>query len=68
MLEEEFETRPTDPLSNAIFIIVDIYIINLGYLENRPLHFMELLDSGTKEFNKILVGLNIATVIPETND
>lgn len=44
-----------------------MYVINLGYLKDGPLRFIELLDGGIKEFNKILVGLNIATVIPETN-
>ena len=59
---------PADPLSNATLIIIGMYVINLGYLKDRPPYFTELLDGGTKESNWILVRLNTAVVIPKTDD
>lgn len=58
----------TDPLSNATFIMVDIHVINLGYLKKGSLRFTKLSNSGTEESNKMLVGLDIAAVISETDD
>ncbi len=68
MLGEEFETWPADSLPNMTLIIVGMHIPNLGYLEDGLPHFMELPDSGTEELNRMLVGLNTAVVIPETDD
>ena len=68
MFRKEFETWPADFLSNATLIIIGIHVTNLGYLQNKPPHFMELFDSNTKESNKILVRLDIAAIIPETNN
>lgn len=49
-------------------ITIGIYITNLGYLEDGSPYFIELLDSDTKESNRMLIGLDIATVILETDD
>ncbi len=43
-------------------------IINLGYLEDRPLHFTKLLDGGIEESNRILVRLDRTLIIPQTNN
>ncbi len=53
--------------TDVILVIVDIHIINLDYLKNRSPHFIELLDGSTEELNKMLVGLDTRTVIPENN-
>ncbi len=68
MLGEEFKTWPADPLPDTILITVGIHVTNLGYLEDRPPHFTELLDGSTKESNKMLVRLDIAAIIPETDN
>ncbi len=49
-------------------ITVGMDVTNLGYLRDGPPHFTKLPDSGTKESNRMLIGLNTAAVIPETND
>lgn len=46
-------------------VIVDMHVINLGYLEDRPPCFMKLPDGGTKELSRMLVRLDTITVIPE---
>lgn len=43
-----------------------MHVPNLGYLENKSLRFIEFLNSGTEESNKILVRLHTAAVIPKT--
>ena len=68
MLKEEFETWPADLLSNATLITVSMHVTNLGYLKNGPLRFTELPDGGIKKSNRMLVGLDIAVVIPETDN
>lgn len=67
MLGEEFNTWSANPFSDMIFVIVSIYVINLGYLEDRCSRFMELSDGSTKESNKMLVGLDTVAVISNTN-
>ena len=67
MLEEEFEIWLVDLLLNTILVIVGMHIINQSFLEDRSSYFTELLDSNTKELNKMLVELDIATVILEIN-
>ncbi len=68
MFREEFETWPANPHSDAPLITFGIHVINLGYLEDGPPCFTELPDSGTEESNRMLVGLDTAAVIPETDD
>ncbi len=68
MLREEFETWPVDPLPDTTLIIVGMHVTKLGYLEDGPPCFTELPDGGTEESNRMLVGLDTAAVIPETND
>ena len=68
MLKEEFETWPADLFPNATLITVGMHVTNLGYLKNRSLHFTESLDSNTEELNKILVRLDTAIVILETDN
>lgn len=64
----EFKTWSANLFSNGTFITISIYIINLGYWENRPSCFTEFPDCGIKESNRIWVGLDIATIIPKTNN
>ncbi len=45
-----------------------MYVTNLGYLKNGPLCFIKLPNGGMEESNRILVGLDIAAIIPKTND
>ncbi len=68
MLGEEFETWPADPLPDTTLITVGMHITNLGYLEDGPPCFTELPDGGTEELNRMLVGLDTAAIIPETDD
>lgn len=68
MLEKKFEMWPADLFSDTTFVIVDMYVINLGYLKDRFSYFIELLDNSIQESNRILVGLNTTTDIPETNN
>lgn len=68
MLRKEFKTWPANPLPNTILITVDIYVINLGYLKDRPSCFMKFLNSSIEKSDRILVKLNIAAVIPETDN
>lgn len=68
MLGAKFETWPADSPSEAIFVKVGMYVTNLGYLEERSPCFTELPDRNTEESNRILIGLDIVAVIPETND
>lgn len=68
MLGEEFETWPANIFSDPTLITVVMHITNLGYLKDRLLHFTEFLDDGTEKLNRILVGLNIAAVILETDN
>lgn len=59
---------PIDPLLDAILSIVGMHITNLDYLKDGPPHFMKLSDSDTEKINKMLVELNIAIIISETNN
>lgn len=45
-----------------------MHFTNLDYLNDGSLHFTELPDGGMKESNKMLIGLNIVTIIPETDN
>lgn len=65
MLEEEFKTWPADAIPDAILLILGIYVINLGYLEDRSPRVIELLDDGTEGLN---FGLDHATAIPDNNN
>lgn len=51
-----------------ILIIVSIHITNPGYLEDRPPYCMKLPEDDTEESNRVLVGLDIAAIIPKTDD
>lgn len=68
MLGKEFETWPIDSFPNMTLIIVSILVTNLDYLENGSLCFTKLSDGNMKESNRILVGLDIPTIIQKTND
>ena len=45
-----------------------MHVINLGYLENGLFCFIELSNGNTNKSNKMLIGLNIATIISKTNN
>ncbi len=45
-----------------------MYIINLSYLKDGLLYFTEFSEGNINELNKMLVGLDIATVISETDN
>lgn len=68
ILEKEFKTWSADPLSNAILITIGMHVANLGYLEDGSPYFIELPDSNMKKSNRMLVGLDTAAIIPETDD
>ncbi len=68
MLGEEFKTWPADPLPDATLITVGMHVTNLSYLEDGPPCFTQLPDGGMEESNRILVGVDTAAVIPETNN
>ena len=68
MLRQEFEMWLVGPLSNTTLIIICIYVIKLSYIEDRFSYFTKLSDSGMEELNRILVGLDIAAVILETDN
>lgn len=67
MLRQEFKTWPADHLPDARFVIVGMHVTNLSYLEDKPSYFTELSESDMEESNKMLVGLDTASVIPETD-
>lgn len=68
MIRKKFKIWLADPLFNATRVIVGIYVTNLGYLKDKPLYFTELLDGNIEELNKMLIELDTAIVIPETNN
>lgn len=68
MLREKFETWLADFFSNTILVLIGIYVINLGYLEDGSRYIIKLLDSSIKESNRILVELDIVTIIPKINN
>lgn len=68
MLGEEFKTWSADPFLNATYVTMSMHITNLGCLENGSSCFTELLDGVMEKLNRMLVGLNIAVVISETNN
>lgn len=68
ILEEEFEMWPANLFPNVAFTMVGMHVTNPDYLEERPLCFTELLDSGIEKSNRILVRLDKAAVIPETDN
>ena len=45
-----------------------MHITNLGYLENRSSHFIELSNGNTEELNRILIRLDITAIISETGN
>ena len=63
MFRKLFKMWLADLFLDAILITIGIYIINLGYLEDRSLYFTELPNDGTEELNRILVWLDIVAVI-----
>lgn len=67
MLDKEFEMWPADPISNMIFVTLEIYVTNLGYLKDELFCIIELPDSNTKESNMV-EGLDKAATIPNNND
>ena len=68
MLKEEFKMWPVDLLPDAILITVGIYIINLGYLEDKFPCFIEFSDGNIDKLNRMLVGLDTTAIIPETDN
>lgn len=68
MLRKEFEMWPVDPISNTTLFLIDIHVINLGYLEDRSSYFTKLLDDSMRELNKLLVRLNTAVIISDNNN
>lgn len=68
MLREKFKTRLADFFPNTILVLIGIYVINLGYLEDGSHYITKLPDSSIKESNRILVELDIVTIIPEINN
>ena len=68
MLKEEFKTWPVNSLPNITLIIIGMHVTNLDYLENKPFCFTELLNGGIEKLNRMLVRLDTATVIPETDN
>ncbi len=68
ILGEKFEMWLADPLPDMTFIIVGMYVINLGYLEDGPFCFTELTNSDIEELNRMLIGLHTTTIIPKTDD
>ena len=59
---------PADLFSNAILIIISIYITNLGYLQDKSLYFTELSNGSIEELKKILIKLDITAIISEINN
>ena len=45
-----------------------MHVTNLDYLGDGPLYFTKLPDGGMDKSNRILIGLDIAAVILETDD
>lgn len=68
MLNKKFKTWPADPILNAIFLILNMHIINLGYLEDGFFWFTEFSDGNTEELNGILEELNNAVAISNYNN
>lgn len=68
MLGEEFDTWLVDPFPDATLITVGMHVTSLGYLENGSPHFTELPDDSTEESNRMLVGLDIAAIILDTDE
>lgn len=68
MRGEKFKIWPTNLLPNTTLITIGIHVTNLGYLENISLYFKKLSNSNLEESNKILIKLDIATIIIETNN
>lgn len=58
---------PVDAFSNTKLITISMFINNLGYLEDKSLHFMKILNSGLEKINKMLVGLDKTAIIPKIN-
>ena len=48
--------------------MIFMQVISLGYLKNGPICFTKLPDSGTKESNRLLGGLDTAVIISDTNE
>ena len=68
MLRKKFETWLANPFPNITLIIVGMHITNLGYLEDKSLCFMELPNNGMEKSYRMLVGLDTAAIIQETNN
>lgn len=65
MLKEKFEKWSVDPISYSILLTLSMHVTNLGYQEDRPSCFMELLNGNMKELNRTLKKLDNAAAILE---
>lgn len=68
MLEKKFKTWPTNLISNATLLIFGMHVINLSYLEDKPLYFTKFLDGGMKKSNKTLEKLDNTTAISNNDN
>lgn len=50
------------------FVIVGVHVTNLGYLKDGFSGFTEISNGGINNSNNIIVKLDIAIIILETND
>lgn len=57
-----------EPLFDTTLVVIDLYIINPGYLKDGPTYFTKLLDNGMEKLNKMFVKLNIIDMISEINN
>lgn len=67
MLGEEYKTWPINPLLDGILVTIGIHVIKLGYLEDGSPHFTKLLEGGTEDSNRMLLRLDSAAIILETD-
>ena len=59
---------PVNLFFNVTLITIGMYVTNLGYLEDKFLYFTKLSNGNIEELDKILVGLDIAAIISETDN
>lgn len=65
ILGKEFETLSADAILDTTFLALSIHVINLDYLEDKPPHITELLDSSMEGLD---FWLDHATAIPDNNN
>ncbi len=58
MLGEDFDKWPVIPIADDVLDGLEIHLTSLGYLEDGPPRFVELLDGGTEEENRQLMELD----------